>query len=368
MDSRISTLSTFNGQQQTSRRPHRGANRKKARRRIAGIATTTLLTATSMAVGIAPAQAASYVAVYDGELTFTADPGTNDAVTVSMGLILGIPVFTLANTNDTVGAGPGCFSRGANTVDCPITGIRLVTVYAGSGDDSVDASGVNRPTAIYTQEGIDAVRGGTGKDTIVDREGFGFIDGGPGDDRIWTGGSRDWIRGEAGNDYIESGAGNDDIWGGEGDDTINGEAGDDFIAAEAGDDDVFGLTGSDRIRGDSGNDRIRAGGTDLLSASSGEGDGSNNWADGGEGSDYIFGGDGQDTFYGREGDDLLAGNKGGDVLFNNGAGNDITDGGPGGDQLQSIDGISGNDTMFGGFDNDLDNCYADAGDYVSRCP
>jgi Ca2+-binding RTX toxin-like protein len=64
------------------------------------------------------------------------------------------------------------------------------------------------------------------------------IDGGDGDDKVFSGG---------GNDIISGGKGKDELYGGEGNDVIKGDEGDDYIDGEKGMDILTGGEGNDAI-------------------------------------------------------------------------------------------------------------------------
>ena len=129
----------------------------------------------------------------------------------------------------------------------------------GHGSDIVDGGAGN--DYIFTDRGHDTIHGGSGRDYLVSGNGNDIIDGGSGDDRIW---------GQAGNDVIEGGAGNDRIDGGAGKDWIRGGAGNDWIQGNSGNDVLDGHAGTNTIYGGNNNDIILGGtGTDTVHGGSG---------------------------------------------------------------------------------------------------
>ncbi len=163
-------------------------------------------------------------------------------------------------------------------------------LFTGEGDDTiVDLSGNNR---VWSGRGDDTITLGAGADKIWSDRGDDVIDAGDGDNRIWAG---------EGDDSITAGAGDDRISGGHGNDLIDAGDGDNRIHAGEGDDRVTAGDGDDRIDGDDGNDVILAGaGSDKV--------------EGGKGNDIVVGGDGDDEIEGGRGDDLLIGGRGADEL------------------------------------------------------
>ncbi len=233
------------------------------------------------------------------------------------------------------------------------------TVYAGEGDDEV-----------YGGPGDDTIYGEAGDDVLIGGDGSDTVEGGEGDDFIDTSGSApasdygadlpdpypdipedadktndlDFVDGGAGNDTIFTGDDADVILGGTGDDRIDGGLDDDVIEGGEGDDFIIGGHGSDSIDGGAGNDEIWGGlgaGTDLLNIED-EDDPDLGIDDPrpDNGIDIIDGGAGDDTIYGQDDDDVLLG----------GAGNDYIDGGIDEDV---IEGGEGDDTLLGGIGDDV---------------
>lgn len=138
---------------------------------------------------------------------------------------------------------------------------------------------------------------------------------------------RDVIRGFEGNDSIGGGGGNDELYGDDGDDALQGDEGTDVLVGGSGADNVQGGTGNDQVDGGEGDDQVF----------------------GGEGSDIVAGGAGDDQLRGGADDDQIAGHDGADALFGD-DGDDFLTGGAGDDTLE---GGEGHDTLYGDADNDL---------------
>ena len=93
-------------------------------------------------------------------------------------------------------------------------------------------------------------------------------------------------------DYVDGGAGDDTMWSGDGTDTLLGGTGNDALNGERGADQLDGGSGADTLSGGDGDD--------LL--------------DGGTGIDRLSGGNGNDTLIWSDTDALLAGDAGTDTL------------------------------------------------------
>ena len=152
----------------------------------------------------------------------------------------------------------------------------LDTVFAGAGDDLVDASSATG-TVFPTTPGQNRIFGGTGLDELVASR----------QDRLAGGVGEDILDASAGsgNNRLYGGEGDDELFAGSGDRAIGG-AGDDFLDASVGsgnnrlyggeDDDTFFLGTGDRAIGGAGDDAF------IVT------DGGNN---------YLTGADGADAFW-----------------------------------------------------------------------
>ncbi|MFN9416920.1 MAG: Ig-like domain-containing protein [Pirellula sp.] len=224
---------------------------------------------------------------------------------------------------------------------------------------------------------------------LADRVGVDVVDGGAGNDTLWTGHGNDTLIGGSGNDNLFGEDGNDTLTGGSGNDVINGGAGEDVavfsgnrvdydvirnadgtttvidrstadgtdrviqveslrfadqtlvndqgnwtLRGSSGNDNLVGTRAADTVDGGAGNDNIRGGaGNDVLS--------------GGGGADTVSGGDGDDTIASGSATDTagdrLSGDAGNDKITGSSF-NDIIDGGSGNDQINSG---SGDDVIYG---------------------
>lgn len=223
-------------------------------------------------------------------------------------------------------------------------------LLGGIGDDSLTG-------------GSDAIiDGGWGNDFIYSGASAGRLFGGYDDDIIIGGSLDDIIFGDAGDDILHGGDGDDDIsgndgndhiYGGFGADILHGQGGDDIIYGGAGNDFLFGGSGNNELHGGDGDDYIQSGfGDDLIYG--GAGDDSISASDG---NDILYGGDGDDDLHGHTGDDRLYGGNGNDLLYG-GSGNDYIEGGNGNDEVA---GRSGNDILLGGDGDDIITGGDDAG-------
>jgi Ca2+-binding RTX toxin-like protein len=224
-----------------------------------------------------------------------------------------------ANVQEIAITATGAFS---NLIDLSglvphaFTGLTVLSVSAGDGDDAIVASPKSGPTGAFD--------GGGGIDTL-DYSAF------------TTSVIVDLSRGTATNtggvlnlENVNGGAADDVLQGDNLANVLTGQKGKDTLVGGAGNDLLFGGNGGDALNGGSGNDLLEGGaGGDSLS--------------GGAGNDHLKGGDGGDTLSGGAGNDRLQGGAGGDSL-NGGAGTDDLTGGPGDD---SLDGGPGNDILRG---------------------
>ena len=242
------------------------------------------------------------------------------------------------------------------------------------GDDIIDVQDSDTLAAanVWGQGGNDKIFGG-----LIAADGEQNLNGGDGDDKIWTynpgqsapAGSGqtntnagqdgdDIIYGARGTDYLygdfvfsdqKSAVGGDDtIYTGEGSTTSQG----DFVSAGFGDDKVYGQgAGEHVIQGNWGDDKIWGG--EGKNAIWGDDGGASHfdeetltWNDYGleSGDDTLYGGELQDRIDGGAGHDYIHGLDGGDYLYG-GSGEDTIWGGAGNDFISTGKGW---DTVFGG--------------------
>ncbi|MDN5787942.1 Hint domain-containing protein [Pseudorhodobacter sp.] len=199
----------------------------------------------------------------------------------------------------------------------------------------------------------DRIRAGSGDDTIYAGLGNDHVNAGPGNDLVYGG---------PGDDTLLGGDGNDTLYGEDGNDSINGGAGDDFAYGGAGNDTLLGGYGNDTLIGGAGNDYVEGGvGDDLIDTSApglpmpdrgypglypADTDPNNDLDTvyGGYGNDTITTGDDRDLIYGGVGHDNIDGGVDDDTIYG-GHGNDTIVGGEGSDY---IEGNEGHDLIYGG--------------------
>ncbi|WP_424989957.1 hypothetical protein [Fluviibacterium sp. S390] len=255
-----------------------------------------------------------------------------------------------------------------------LTGIEIVVLTdhadalrGTAADDTLDGSGGD--DFLTGRDGADILRGGDGRDTAdysLETGGAGVLVDLSGAAGLVTGQTGPLARDSHGNidrlDSIESAIGTDQT------DRLFGTTGDNVFFGGAGDDEIYGIAGTNLLSGGTGADML-FGGTEI---------------------DALSGGDDDDMLFGGKGDDKLNGGAGNDQIFVDSAG-DVVDGGTGTDRVRfettlglalnlalwnsveevsaeagddTLDGASvltaltlfgreGNDTISGGFANDL---------------
>ncbi len=282
---------------------------------------------TVIGVGAALGGVGTAVAGSNGGLFTIAADGTVDFDANGEFDDLGLNDTRTTTVEYTISDGNGGTSTA--TASFTVSGINDGTVQGTAGDDIIN------PDIPYVDadgdvvDNNDAILDGDveNDDLILGFEGNDSIDAGDGDDRVFGG---------ADNDTIDGGAGNDGLVGGDGNDIIEGGDGDDMAFGNAGNDELYGGSGNDKLEGGTGDDLLEGGvGDDDLWAGAG-----NDTVLGGDGDDVANGGSGNDVIHGEAGNDTLDGSNGDDTVFG-GAGDD------------SIDGDFGHDTLFGGVGNDV---------------
>lgn len=283
-------------------------------------------------------------------------------------------------------------------------------LWGAEGDDEIQGntgndrlSGGAGQDNLFGQVGDDTIWGGDGNDFLMgftaNNETKQSLNAGETDDDIlYGGGGSDALLGGLGQDDLYGGTGRDELQGGVGDDKLYGEEGDDNLFGQVGDDVLYGGEGNDFLGGftasnetkqwlgfwESDNDHLYGGGgSDVLV--------------GGFGDDYLDGGAGSDVMAGGEGDDVYVVNSVNDTIYetsNEGydrvvantnyllnanieelrllEGFDIHGTGNAQDNLiignssaNILDGVTGADTMIGGFGDDI-YYVDDAGDVVEE--
>ena len=161
--------------------------------------------------------------------------------------------------------------------------------------------------------GIEIINAGAGDDVVdltSSRYTYGdvTVDGGTGNDVIWTNEGNDTLLGGAGNDRMDGGAGKDYLFGGSGDDVMAGGNMEDIL------------------QGGSGNDSL----SDISPTAGG-------LMDGGAGNDMLEASTGRTMFIGGTGDDTIQLGGGTDIIaYNRGDGRDTVKAGNGGDATLSL--------------------------------
>jgi Ca2+-binding RTX toxin-like protein len=368
----------------------------------------------------------------DGTITFTPNAGFTGSATINYTITDPSGATDDAVVTVTVGAGAGpdgyvTGTAGDDLIDLGYTGDpdgdridnadallpgdapQDDVVLAGAGNDTVlaldgndEVTGDDGNDLIYGGDGDDSLFGGDGSDDVHGDAGDDFIDtrgpdalpdidypgyyaadanplndldtvdGGDGNDTIFTGDDADLITGGAGNDSIDAGFDDDTVYGGADNDTIIGSEGNDLIDGGDGDDLIFGgldLSFPDalNIPDDAGDLRPENNGDSITGGAGNDtiyGQDDNDTIDGGTGADLIYGGVDNDSLRGGAGNDTLYGGQGNDTI-DGGAGDDTVNGDEGNDILSGSDGNdaifggTGNDTMDGGFQDD--SLYGGAG-------
>ena len=256
----------------------------------------------------------------------------------------GNDVLSGGNGNDTLNGGLGSdmlYGGGGNDTlnfSKDASWKRTTRTNAGSPGDSgsrdkVDLHGKSRSYDVYDGgAGYDKLVGTSGNDAILldDRSspaavsgprirGIERIEAGAGDDVVDLTSKRYaygdvTIDGGTGNDVLWSSSGNDVLLGGTGNDKMNGGAGNDYLDGGAGNDEMNGGKGVDLLQGGAGSDKL----TDTSG---------NGLLDGGAGNDTLTNGSGNALMIGGKGTDKLVLGGGYDVIaFNRGDGKDTVSG------------------------------------------
>jgi Ca2+-binding RTX toxin-like protein len=262
--------------------------------------------------------------------------------------VVGVPT----SADGTVGVNPdGTITFTPNP---GFTGAAVISYTMTDGTVTDDAV----VTVLVGGDGRDGIVSGTpGADlidaTYVDPTDGDVVDGNdaiipgdaPNDDRINAGDGDDTIFAGEGNDTIFAGSGDDQVYGGDGFETIDGGEGDDSI---------FGGFGQELVYGGDGDDYIDTRGPNPLPdidypglyAADLDPTDDLDTVYGGAGNDTIFTGDDADRIFGRDGNDYIDGGFDDDSLYGN-SGFDTIIGSEGNDY---IDGGRGDDLIFGGLD------------------
>ena len=187
------------------------------------------------------------------------------------------------------------------------------TLIGTSGSDAILLDDTSSPAQRTGPRivGIEKIEAGAGND-VVDltsrRYAYGdvTIDGGSGNDVMWSSSGNDVLLGGSGNDRMDGGAGNDYLYGGTGRDVLNGGEGVDVLQGGSGRDQLNDTSGNGMLDGGSGNDLLTGGSNNLL----------------------FIGGTGNDTIKLGGGSNVVA--------FNRGDGQDVVQAGSAGSSTLSL--------------------------------
>jgi Ca2+-binding RTX toxin-like protein len=212
--------------------------------------------------------------------------------------------------------------------------------------EKVSISGKNRIYDVFDGgAGSDILLGTSGNDAILldDSKSSALQNGARiiGVEKIDAGGGNDLVdltskRYSYGDVEIDGGSGNDVLWSSKGNDVLRGGSGDDSMDGGAGNDYLDGGSGNDKLNGGAGVDMLQGGsGDDKLTDTSGNG-----VMDGGSGKDTLVEGSGNSLMIGGKGNDKLTLGGGYDVIaFNRGDGKDVvSNGGKSGNATLSLGG------------------------------
>ncbi len=243
------------------------------------------------------------------EETYEPDPeaeGVQSTFDIFIEIIDGAPFFTGDNAKAVYG-GNVPLSRGhlyhiGNDTGAGTDLVRDLMFWAASPGAPMPS---RLDAAMLSDMGLatifdDTIAGSTQADTM---------NGGAGDDIIFSFSRDDSVSGAEGDDYLRGGDGNDQLVGGPGFDDLNGNAGDDTASGGLGPDWVVGGRENDRLNGDES--------ADIVYGNLG-----NDTCDGGADADLVRGGQGDDLLFGGAGDDWLSGDRDADTLTG-GSGADI---------------------------------------------
>lgn len=225
-----------------------------------------------------------------------------------------------------------------------------ITITPANGDRvlNVTVNGTQWGAFLIPPVGNIVVTAGDGDDIvdIIHTTANAIVDGGTGDDHIFTSFGNDVIQGGLGEDQINASEGNNTVWG----DVQNNQA-----LNEGSNDKISTMSGADVVYGGGGNDEIALGAGDDY-ATGGFG---NDTIGGESGNDRIYGSEGNDVISGDAGDDLLVGNAGNDRLFGR-TGRDVVIGGTGADE---VSGQEDQDALIGrALTNEVSATVGDAND------
>lgn len=286
-------------------------------------------------VPASPADGASVQVAVDGSIRFASAPGeANDvqAEARSASRAGQAPQYVFTDRGAALQAKSGCVALSPQAAECAVpSGGRTVHIDLGDGDDILRSA---LPATVDAGPGSDRV------------DGFGVLDGGPGDDTLLLGDSSDGsadggpgsdrLIGRGGRDRLDGGPGRDDLSGGPGGDFLiggpgpNGESDDDRLAGGGGLDLADFSARSDGLTIDLGaRTATRPSERDALdSVEQIRGTRGADTITGSAGPDLVYGGGGRDEIRTLGGDDAIS-----DSDASGRASDDLIDGGPGIDKV-----------------------------------
>lgn len=223
--------------------------------------------------------------------------------------------------------------------------VKFVAVYAGDGDDIVDATRLTKESGIKTLQ-----YGGNGNDILFAGANGDYLNGGPGNDHLIGGEGNDRAPANFPDPFITGGDGNDIVEGMDGDDIISGGSGRNVLRGGKGNDTFYADGTYDVL------DYIKAGGGVIADLSSGppratienDGDGGTDRIERGTFA-VLRGSKNNDTLKAyRMTAMVIIGALGDDVIWGSAVGNDVLYGdGCQRDSLRSEFAFGGNDTIYG---------------------
>lgn len=260
-----------------------------ARRLLAGGTVAALILTAGLLAGCGPNGGTVKVESSFGYIVFTARPGKNNVVTVSLsgGDLL------IHDGGDAISPGTGCTAVDAGTARCSGTG--GIVLELGDGNDVASnntsiSSSVTGARGIEGGPGNDVLNGGTNSDLLIGDQGNDTLNGNGGTDLLREG------RTAASTDEVDV-------------DTFNGGADRDiasYLQATQGISISLDGVANDGRTGEG--DNVKA---DVEEVASGRGA---DFLTGNAGSNIFSGGDGGDTMVGNEGADTYSGGAGADLL------------------------------------------------------
>jgi Ca2+-binding RTX toxin-like protein len=268
-------------------------------------ALAALLAAPALAAG-----APTNVSINSSQSILTVRAAANSINVVQVSANLATGRIGVSDTaSGVVTTDPVCTSPAAGIVTCPLGQLTKIVVRLNDLADRAEIGG-SVPSSIPAS-----------------------LDGGPGNDQLFSASAADVLAGSSGNDFMDGGPGPDSFRGGSGNDTASYATRTTGVLAQIGVSNGSGGApdgppgGADTIWGDTEN-VIGGAAADFIVGSAR--------------ANSLIGGDGDDSIYGKRGNDFIDGGPGSDFLVGNRE-NDRIVGGSGLDRLR---GKLGFDRLF----------------------